>query len=127
MIERAEGSYLIDTDGKRYLDLISGIAVNNLGHGHPAVLKAIKEQSEKHLHAMVYGEFVQCAQQDLAELLTNQLPTDLNKVYFTNSGTEAIEGAMKLAKRSSVSPNRQLSRPCEAIMKHVVLPKTLIG
>jgi len=104
-IERAEGIYLYDTDGHRYLDLISGIGVSNVGHRHPRVLAAIHQQLEKYLHLMVYGEFIQTPQVRLAEALVADIPTldapygPLESVYFTNSGTEAIEGAMKLAKR----------------------------
>ena len=98
-IDRAEGIYLISRDGKKYIDLISGISVSNLGHSHPAVIKAINEQVAKHMHLMVYGEYVQTPQVKYASLLTQQLPDTLNNVYFVNSGSEAIEGALKLAKR----------------------------
>jgi acetylornithine/succinyldiaminopimelate/putrescine aminotransferase len=98
-IKKAEGIYLYDTTGKSYIDLISGIAVSNLGHQHPHVIEAIKEQVDKHLHIMVYGEYVQSASNRLAEMLANLLPDHLNCAYFTNSGAEAIEGALKLAKR----------------------------
>ncbi len=98
-IEKAEGIYLYGKDGKKYMDLISGIAVSNVGHCNPEVIKAIREQSEKYLHLMVYGEYVQTPQVELATLLCSILPEKLNSVYFTNSGAEAIEGAMKLAKR----------------------------
>jgi acetylornithine/succinyldiaminopimelate/putrescine aminotransferase len=98
-IERAEGVYLYDTDGKRYLDLIAGIGVSNVGHRHPRVLAAIREQLDKHLHLMVYGEYVQSPQVMLAQALAQTLPAPLESVYFTNSGAEAAEGAMKLAKR----------------------------
>ncbi len=98
-IDRAEGVYLISRDGKKYIDLISGISVSNLGHSHPAVIKAINDQVAKHMHLMVYGEYVQTPQVKYASLLTQQLPDTLNNVYFVNSGSEAIEGALKLAKR----------------------------
>lgn len=98
-IERAEGLYLYDRQGKRYTDLISGISVSNLGHRHPKVVEAIKAQVDKHLHVMVYGEFVQSSVNALAEKLVSILPQSLNSCYFVNSGTEAIEGALKLAKR----------------------------
>jgi acetylornithine/N-succinyldiaminopimelate aminotransferase len=98
-VSRAEGSFLFDQDGKPYLDLISGISVSNLGHQNPVILKAIREQLDKYLHVMVYGEFVQNPQVDFATLLVKHLPDNLDSVYFTNSGTEATEGAMKLAKR----------------------------
>lgn len=98
-IERAEGMYMYGTDGKKYLDLIAGISVSNLGHSHPEVVKAVKEQAEKYMHLMVYGEFVESPQVKYAKRLTELLPEKLNNVYFTNSGAEATEGAMKLAKR----------------------------
>jgi acetylornithine/N-succinyldiaminopimelate aminotransferase len=98
-IERAEGVYLYETSGKRYLDLISGISVSNIGHRHPEVVAAIKEQIDKYMHLMVYGEYIQSPQVTLAKLLSDQLPPNLSAVYFVNSGSEAIEGAMKLAKR----------------------------
>lgn len=98
-IEKAEGAHLIDSEGKKYVDLISGISVSNVGHCNPRVVKAIQEQSEKYMHLMVYGEYVQTPQNKLAEAICNQLPKTLNNVYFVNSGSEAIEGALKLAKR----------------------------
>ncbi|RYE33844.1 MAG: aspartate aminotransferase family protein [Sphingobacteriaceae bacterium] len=98
-IERAAGLYLYDVAGKAYLDLVSGFAVSNIGHTHPAVVQAIKNQVDLYMHLSVYGEFVQTPQVKLAEKITSLLPESLNSVYFTNSGTEATEGAMKLAKR----------------------------
>lgn len=98
-IERAEGVYLFDTDGKKYIDLISGISVSNVGHRHPKVIEAIKDQLDKYMHLMVYGEYIQSPQTRLAKALTEHLPPQLDAVYFVNSGSEAIEGAMKLAKR----------------------------
>lgn len=98
-IERAEGIYLYSPEGKRYTDLISGISVSNVGHRHPHVIKAIKEQLDKHLHVMVFGEYIQSASNQLAKKLTELLPPSLNCTYFVNSGTEANEGALKLAKR----------------------------
>ena len=98
-VECAEGPYIYSTDGKRYVDFISGIAVSSLGHRHPAVVEAVKNQVDRHLHVMVYGEFVQKVQADYAALLTSQLPESLDRVYFVNSGTEATEGALKLAKK----------------------------
>jgi acetylornithine/succinyldiaminopimelate/putrescine aminotransferase len=98
-IESAEGSWLYCTDGRRYLDLIAGIGVSALGHGHPAVLAAIDRQMRRHLHVMVYGEYVIEAQAQLAGMLANLLPPSLSRVYFTNSGTEAIEGALKTARK----------------------------
>ncbi len=98
-IEKAEGAYLYGPDGKRYLDLISGIGVSNIGHRHPNVIDAIKRQLDKHLHVMVYGEYIQSTPNLLAQKLTQLLPPALNCFYFVNSGTEANEGALKLAKR----------------------------
>lgn len=98
-IERAEGIYLYAPDGKRYTDLISGIAVSAVGHRHPAVIKAIKEQLDKHMHVMVFGEYIQSASNLLAKKLADLLPENLNCSFFVNSGTEANEGALKLAKR----------------------------
>jgi acetylornithine/succinyldiaminopimelate/putrescine aminotransferase len=98
-IEKAEGVYLYDTTGKKYLDLISGISVSNVGHRHPAVVTAIKNQVDKYMHLMVYGEYIQSPQVNLAKALSDVLPENLSAVYFVNSGSEAIEGALKLAKR----------------------------
>ncbi|MBI3802188.1 MAG: aspartate aminotransferase family protein [Nitrospirae bacterium] len=98
-IDHAAGSYLYTTDGKAYLDFISGIGVAGIGHTHPAVVKAIKAQAEKYLHVMVYGEYVQLPQVELATRLAQLLPKTLSQIYFTNSGTEANEGALKLAKK----------------------------
>jgi acetylornithine/succinyldiaminopimelate/putrescine aminotransferase len=98
-IKKAKGSRLIDKNGKEYLDLIAGISVCNIGHRHPSVVKAIKEQADDYLHVLVYGEFIETPQVQYAKLLTECLPESLNSVYFTNSGAEAVEGAMKLAKR----------------------------
>lgn len=98
-IVRAEGAELYDSDGNAIIDLIGGISVANVGHRHPNVVNAIKEQLDAYLHIMVYGEFVQTPQVKYAEMLTRHLPAGLDCVYFTNSGAEAVEGAMKLAKR----------------------------
>ncbi len=98
-IEKAEGIYLYDTSGKKYIDLISGISVSNVGHRHPKVVEGIKNQLDKYMHLMVYGEYIQSPQVQLAKALAGILTTNLNSVYFVNSGSEAIEGAMKLAKR----------------------------
>jgi acetylornithine/succinyldiaminopimelate/putrescine aminotransferase len=98
-ISRAKGVLLFDDKGKEYIDLIGGISVCNVGHCHPKVIAAIREQSEKYLHVMVYGEVIQSPQVQYASLLAKHLPESLNAVYFTNSGAEAVEGAMKLAKR----------------------------
>lgn len=98
-ITHAEGSWLYGRDGRRYLDLIAGIGVSALGHGHPAVLKALHEQADRHLHVMVYGEYVIASQARLAARLAEILPTSLDRVYFTNSGAEAIEGALKTVRK----------------------------
>jgi acetylornithine/N-succinyldiaminopimelate aminotransferase len=97
--ERAEGVYMYNTKGEAFIDLISGIGVSNLGHSNPYVVKAIKNQVDKYMHLMVYGEYVQTPQVRFAEKLISLLPGNLQSVYFTNSGTEAVEGALKLAKR----------------------------
>lgn len=98
-IVKAEGCLLFDAAGKEYIDLIGGISVANVGHRHPAVIEAIQKQLDAYLHIMVYGEFIESPQVQYAKLLTDHLPVTLNSVYFTNSGAEAVEGAMKLAKR----------------------------
>ena len=100
-IVKAEGCTLTDASGKAYIDLIGGISVANVGHRHPAVVEAIKKQTDEYLHVMVYGEFVQSPQVQYARLLAQHLPSSLHSVYFTNSGAEAVEGAMKLAKRAT--------------------------
>ncbi|MCA4899699.1 MAG: aspartate aminotransferase family protein [Bacteroidota bacterium] len=98
-VDRAEGVYLYSPDGKTYMDMISGIAVSNVGHRHPKVVEAIKAQLDKHLHVMVYGEYIQSTPNQLAAKLASLLPPQLNCSYFVNSGTEANEAALKLAKR----------------------------
>lgn len=98
-VDRAEGIYIYDKNGKRFTDMIAGVAVNNIGHNHPNVVKALKKQIDKHLHVMVYGEFIQEAQLEFAKKLSSLLPEKLNSVYTVNSGTEANEAALKLAKR----------------------------
>jgi acetylornithine/succinyldiaminopimelate/putrescine aminotransferase len=98
-IVKAKGVYLYDAGGKSYIDFISGISVSNVGHCHPNVVKAIQQQAETYMHLMVYGEYVQAPQIQLAKALTELLPENLNSVFYTNSGTEATEGALKLAKR----------------------------
>ena len=98
-ISHANGSYVYDTNGKEYLDFIAGVSANSLGHNHPTVKKAIIKQLDKYTHVMVYGEFIQQPQVDLCKLLSSQIPLQLHTVYLTNSGTEATEGALKLAKR----------------------------
>ncbi|GAA4336899.1 aspartate aminotransferase family protein [Mucilaginibacter gynuensis] len=97
--ERAEGVHIYDAEGKAYIDLISGIGVSNLGHSNPYVINAIKEQLDKYMHLMVYGEYVQTPQVRFAEKLVAVTPDNLQSVYFVNSGAEAVEGALKLAKR----------------------------
>jgi len=103
-VEKAKGVYMHLKNGQKMIDLISGIGVSNLGHRHPAVTKAVRRQLKKYMHLMVYGEFVQTPQVKLAEALTKTLNDPLNAVYLLNSGSEAIEGAMKLAKRYTARP-----------------------
>ncbi len=98
-IERAEGVYLFDTSGRQYLDLISGIGVSNLGHGDPDVVKAVKDQAEKYMHTMVFGEFILSPQVRFAEAVIESAGTGFDSVFFVNSGSEAVEGALKLAKK----------------------------
>lgn len=100
-IDRSEGSWLYASDGQRYLDLISGVSVSNIGHRHPAVIEAIRSQTDKYLHLMVYGEIVQSPQVRYASALAEVLPPNLSVIYFVNSGSEAVEGAIKLARRYS--------------------------
>jgi acetylornithine/N-succinyldiaminopimelate aminotransferase len=99
VIERAEGMYMHGPDGRRYMDLIAGISVSNVGHCHPKVVQAVQQQAATHMHLMVYGEYVQNIQVQFAEAIVAHLPESLNSVYFVNSGSEAVEGAIKLAKR----------------------------
>lgn len=101
VVKRAKGSYIIDDKGKKYLDFVAGVSACSLGHRHPAVIRAIKRQLKRYLHVMVYGEYAQEAAVELCKLLASQLPPSLEVTYLTNSGTEAIEGAMKLAKRAT--------------------------
>ena len=98
-IEKAEGIYMYSPDGKSYIDLISGVSVSNIGHRHPEVVKAIKKQVDQYMHLMVYGEYIQAPQVKLSEKIVSLLPPSLNSCYFVNSGSEANEGALKLAKR----------------------------
>ncbi len=98
-ISRANGSYLFDIENKKYLDFVAGVSANSLGHNHPKVIAAIKEQLDSYMHVMVYGEFVQKPQLELCKLLATNLPPSLQNIYLTNSGTEATEGALKLAKK----------------------------
>src|SRR5688500_3047376 len=100
-IVRAEGCLLYDAAGKEYIDLAGGVSVANTGHRHPKVIEAIQKQLDAYLHVMVYGEFIETPQVQYAKLLTDHLPASLNSVYFTNSGAEATEGGMKLAKRAT--------------------------
>ncbi len=100
-VERAEGVFLYTPEGKRYFDLISGVSVCNVGHSNPVVREAIKRQVDSYMHTMVYGETVQRVQVEFAEELSKVLPEDIDSIYFLNSGAEAIEGAMKLAKRAT--------------------------
>jgi len=98
-VASAKGMYIVDKSGKAYLDLVAGVSACTIGHCHPRVVKAIQEQAEKYMHVMVYGEFIQDPQLDLAKKLASLLPDTLNCTYFVNSGVEAIEASMKLAKR----------------------------
>lgn len=98
-IKKAQGAILFDENDRQFIDLIGGISVCNVGHCHPKVVKAIQQQAEQYLHVMVYGEVIQSPQVQFAKLLANNLPENLNCIYFGNSGAEAVEGAMKLAKR----------------------------
>lgn len=100
----AEGCRMTDTDGREYIDLIAGISVSNVGHCHPRVVDAVREQAGRYMHLMVYGEFVEHPQTRLASALSDMLPEQLSSVYFVNSGSEAVEGAMKLAKRYTGRP-----------------------
>lgn len=100
-ISHAHGSYIYDTNQKAYLDFVAGVSATPLGHNHPKVIKAIKEQINKYLHVMVYGEYIQKPAVELTKLLAKHLPNPLETTYLTNSGTEAIEGALKLAKRAT--------------------------
>ncbi|MFD2561563.1 aspartate aminotransferase family protein [Aquimarina rubra] len=98
-ISHAEGSYIFSTDNKKYLDFVAGVSACSLGHRHPNVINAVKEQLDKYLHVMVYGEYIQKPAVELTKLLASLLPHPLEKTYLTNSGTEAIEGSLKLARR----------------------------
>lgn len=99
VVSHAQGSYIYDTSGKEYLDFIAGVSANCLGHNHPKVSEAIKYQLNKYTHVMVYGEFIQEPQVELCKILIKNSPESLQSVYITNSGAEATEGALKLAKR----------------------------
>ncbi len=99
-VSKAEGCWLYGAHGERYLDMISGISVSSIGHRHPAVVQAVREQTDRYMHLMVYGEYIQSPQVRLAEALVSELDSSLDNVYLVNSGSEAIEAAMKLAKRA---------------------------
>jgi acetylornithine/N-succinyldiaminopimelate aminotransferase len=100
-ISHAKGSYIYDTDGNAHLDFVAGVSACSLGHGHPRVVKAVKDQMDRYAHVMVYGEYVQQPAVDLSKLLAENLPHPLDTTYLVNSGTEAIEGALKLARRAT--------------------------
>lgn len=100
-VERAEGVFFYTPQGKRYFDLISGVSVSNVGHGNPAVVGAVREQAARYMHVMVYGEMIESPRVRYAKLLADNLPPHLDSVYFVNSGAEAVEGALKLAKRAT--------------------------
>ncbi|WP_373059073.1 aspartate aminotransferase family protein [Zunongwangia sp. H14] len=100
-VREAKGSYIYTTDGRRHLDFVAGVSACSLGHCHPAVVNAVKEQAEKYMHVMVYGEYAQEPATEFSRLLAANLPGKLSKTYLTNSGTEAIEGALKLARRAT--------------------------
>ncbi|WP_240643086.1 aspartate aminotransferase family protein [Sinomicrobium pectinilyticum] len=100
-VSHARGSYIYDTTGKAYLDFVAGVSANTLGHSHPRVVEAVKEQAGSYMHVMVYGEFVQKPAVELTRLLASHLPAPLETTYLVNSGTEAIEGALKLAKKAT--------------------------
>ncbi|MCG9973127.1 aspartate aminotransferase family protein [Christiangramia crocea] len=100
-VSHAQGCYIVTTDGKEHLDFVAGVSACSLGHSHPRIVSAIKEQAEKYLHVMVYGEYAQKPAVDLTKLLAENFPAPLSKTYLVNSGTEAIEGAMKLARRAT--------------------------
>ena len=98
-VERAEEIYLYTPDGRRYIDLISGVSVSNVGHSNPAVVEAVKRQADSYMHLMVYGEMIESPQVEFATAILRHTPGSIDCLYFVNSGSEAIEGALKLAKR----------------------------
>ena len=98
-VARAEGSFFYTPEGKRYYDLVAGVSVSNVGHANPAVVRAVQEQAARYMHVMVYGELVETPQVEYAARIASLLPDPLESVYFVNSGAEAVEGALKLAKR----------------------------
>ena len=100
-IKKAKGSYITTTNGKKYLDFVAGVSACSLGHSHPKIISAIRKQSKKYMHVMVYGEFAQAPAVNFCKELLEMMPENHEKVYLTNSGTEAIEGALKLAKKAT--------------------------
>ena len=104
-VERAEGVFLYGPEGQRYFDLVSGVSVSNVGHSNPQVVDAVCRQARDYMHLMVYGEMIERPQVEYATRLTSLLPDSLQSVYFVNSGSEAIEGALKLAKRYTGRPH----------------------
>ena len=98
-VERAEGSFFYTPEGKRYYDLVAGVSVSNVGHANPEVVRAVQEQAARYMHVMVYGELVETPQVAYATKIASLLPEPLESIYFVNSGAEAVEGALKLAKR----------------------------
>lgn len=98
-VARAEGSFFYTPEGKRYYDLVAGVSVSNVGHANPAVVRAVQEQAARYMHVMVYGELVETPRVEYAARIASLLPDPLESVYFVNSGAEAVEGALKLAKR----------------------------
>lgn len=98
-VARAEGSFFYTPEGKRYYDLVAGVSVSNVGHANPAVVRAVQEQAARYMHVMVYGELIETPQVEYAAKIASLLPAPLESVYFVNSGAEAVEGALKLAKR----------------------------
>ena len=103
-VARAEGSFFYTPEGKRYFDLVAGVSVSNVGHANPAVVRAVQQQAADYMHVMVYGELVETPQVEYARLLAEQLPGEIDSIYFLNSGAEAVEGALKLAKRVTGRP-----------------------
>ncbi|WP_019038067.1 aspartate aminotransferase family protein [Psychroflexus tropicus] len=111
-VSHAEGSFIYTTDGKKYLDFVAGVSACGLGHRHPVVVKAIKEQLDKYMHVMVYGEYIQSPAVEFTKLLAKHLPEPLSQTYMVNSGTEAIDGAMKLARRATGRSQIIAARHC---------------
>lgn len=111
-VSHAEGSFIYTTDGNRYLDFVAGVSACGLGHRHPVVIKAIKDQLDKYMHVMVYGEYIQSPAVEFTKLLAKHLPEPLSQTYLVNSGTEAIDGAMKLARRATGRSQIIAARNC---------------